>query len=121
MFQSIEYAGAHVILDLYGVCPELLQNDTRLSDIMQEAAGNSDATILHSHFHHFGPGFGVTGVMILAESHISIHTWPEKNYASVDIFMCGKCDPRLAAAHLQKALFAEYYTENVIYRGTDCA
>ena len=52
-----------------------------------------DATILHSHFHHFGPDGGVSGVVVLAESHISIHTWPERDFAAVDIFMCGACDP----------------------------
>jgi S-adenosylmethionine decarboxylase len=50
-------------------------------------------TILHSHFHHFGPDAGVSGVVVLAESHISIHTWPERDFAAIDIFMCGSCNP----------------------------
>ncbi|WP_264802183.1 adenosylmethionine decarboxylase, partial [Ameyamaea chiangmaiensis] len=60
------------------------------------------ATILHSHFHHFTPNGGVSGVVVLAESHISIHTWPERNYAAVDIFMCGCCDPHLSIPVMQR-------------------
>ena len=51
------------------------------------------ATILHGHFHHFGPNSGVSGVLVLAESHVSIHTWPERDYAALDIFVCGDCNP----------------------------
>jgi len=61
---------------------------------MREAALAAGATILHSHFHHFSPNGGVSGVVVLAESHISIHTWPERDFAAVDLFMCGSCDPR---------------------------
>ena len=61
------------------------------------------ATILHSHFHHFTPNGGVSGVLVLAESHISIHTWPEKNFAAIDIFMCGDCNPHLGIPVLEAA------------------
>ena len=120
MFHSIQFAGTHVILDLYGVCPTLLANESRLDEIMRAAVLKSGATILHSHFHHFGGDYGVTGVVVLAESHASIHTWPEKNYASIDIYMCGNCDPRIASGYLQSAMFAEYHTEQILYRGTEC-
>ena len=55
--------------------------------------------------HPFGEGMGVSGVVVLAESHISIHTWPERGYAAIDLFMCGKCDPYKAIPAL-KAAFA---------------
>jgi S-adenosylmethionine decarboxylase len=75
---GVKFAGTHLLLDLWG------------SSNLTEAA---EATILHSHFHHFGPDGGVSGVLVLAESHISIHTWPERDFAAVDIFMCGACNP----------------------------
>ena len=88
---GLKFAGTHLLLDLWGAAnltdPELI--DRALRDAA-EAAG---ATILHSHFHHFGPDGGVSGVVVLAESHISIHTWPERDFAAVDIFMCGACNP----------------------------
>ena len=67
--------------------PELIDRALR------DAAEAANATILHSHFHHFGPDGGVSGVLVLAESHISIHTWPERDFAAMDIFMCGACNP----------------------------
>ncbi len=60
---------------------------------LRQAATRAGATILHSHFHHFTPNGGVSGVVVLAESHISIHTWPERRFAAIDIFMCGACNP----------------------------
>ncbi len=67
--------------------PELIEKSLR------DAAEAAGATILHGHFHHFTPNGGVSGVLVLAESHISIHTWPERSFAAVDVFMCGACDP----------------------------
>ena len=73
---------------------------------LKEAAIIAGATILHSHFHHFSPNGGVSGVLVLAESHISIHTWPERDFAALDIFMCGACDPHLAIPVLKRAFHA---------------
>ena len=88
---GVKFAGMHLLVDLWGACnladPDLIERSLRAA---AEAAG---ATILHSHFHHFSPNGGVSGVVVLAESHISIHTWPERDFAAVDIFMCGECDP----------------------------
>jgi S-adenosylmethionine decarboxylase len=69
---------------------------------LREAAEAAGATILHSHFHHFSPNGGVSGVLVLAESHISIHTWPERDFAAIDIFMCGACDPHLSIPVLKE-------------------
>jgi S-adenosylmethionine decarboxylase len=74
---------------------------------LREGAIVAGATILHSHFHHFTPNGGVSGVVVLAESHISIHTWPERNFAAIDIFMCGACDPHKAIPILQAAFHPE--------------
>ena len=81
--------------------PELIDRALR------DAAEAASATILHSHFHHFGPDGGVSGVLVLAESHISIHTWPERDFAAIDIFMCGACDPHRSIPVLQQAFSPE--------------
>ncbi len=97
-----KFAGTHLLVDLWGatnLCdPDLIDSTLR------EAAEAAGATILHSHFHHFSPNGGVSGVLVLAESHISIHTWPERDFAAIDIFMCGACDPHLSIPVL-KATF----------------
>jgi len=86
-----KFAGMHLLVDLWGA--RNLCDPARIDAALREAAEAAEATILHSHFHHFGPDGGVSGVIVLAESHISIHTWPERAFAAVDIFMCGACDP----------------------------
>lgn len=96
--------GTHLLADLSGVAPALLADCGRIEALLREAAAAAGATILHSHFHAFGAGQGVTGVVLLAESHISIHTWPEQRFAAADIFMCGASRPELALAVLQAAL-----------------
>ena len=92
-------------MDLWGASnladPALIDTALRL------AAVKAGATILHSHFHHFTPNGGVSGVVVLAESHISIHTWPEREFAAIDIFMCGACDPHDAIPVLQSAFHPE--------------
>ncbi len=69
-----------------------------------EAAG---ATLLHIHLHHFTPNGGVSGVAVLSESHISIHSWPEADYAALDVFMCGDAKPHLAINVLKEAFEAD--------------
>jgi S-adenosylmethionine decarboxylase len=72
---------------------------------LRGAVAASGVTLLKLQLHHFGPGSGVTGVALLAESHISIHTWPERDYAALDIFMCGRASsPQKALAALRSAL-----------------
>jgi S-adenosylmethionine decarboxylase len=88
---GVKFAGMHLLVDLWGA--RNLTDPATIDRALSEAAEAAGATILHSHFHHFGPDGGVSGVVVLAESHISIHTWPERDFAAVDIFMCGACDP----------------------------
>ncbi|MDT4831082.1 S-adenosylmethionine decarboxylase proenzyme [compost metagenome] len=73
--------------------------------------------MLSAHFHHFGAGAGVTGVVMLSESHISIHSWPEHRFAALDIFMCGTARPELALAHLQAQLAPESVHVTTVARG----
>jgi S-adenosylmethionine decarboxylase len=88
---GLKFAGTHLLIDLWGA--QNLCDPEAIDRALRDAAEAAEATILHSHFHHFAPNGGVSGVVVLAESHISIHTWPERNFAAVDIFMCGACDP----------------------------
>ncbi|MTV39078.1 adenosylmethionine decarboxylase [Duganella radicis] len=97
-------SGAHVLADLSGIAAEKLSNCAALETLLRDAAERAGACVLFSHFHGFGEGQGVTGVVLLAESHITIHTWPECGFAAADIFMCGSAQPELALALIKKAL-----------------
>ncbi|WP_395373856.1 adenosylmethionine decarboxylase [Marinicella sp. W31] len=89
--------GHHALLDASGPISKLNSED--IIHIMKGAALEAGATILKHNIHDFGPQFGKTGVVLLAESHMSVHTWPENDYAAFDIFMCGKKDNLLKAIH----------------------
>lgn len=87
--------GRHLILDVWGELNSMPYWDMDgAAVILKKAAIKAGATVLTERWHHFGSGFGYTGVVVLAESHISVHTYPENGYAGVDIFVCGDCDPR---------------------------
>lgn len=96
--------GTHVLADLNGIAAEKLRSCAALETLLRDAAEAAGAHVLFSHFHGFGEGQGVTGVVLLAESHITIHTWPECGFAAADIFMCGNAHPELALALIKKAL-----------------
>ena len=112
---GVTYAGMHVLLDFWG-CVNLDQPDL-IEEAMRQGARDAGAEILHSHCHHFSPYGGVSGVLVLAESHITIHTWPERAFAALDIFMCGACDPRDAVPALKRALRAERVVASKERRG----
>ncbi|WP_371875541.1 adenosylmethionine decarboxylase [Duganella aceris] len=97
-------SGTHVLADLSGIAAEKLSSCAQLESLLRAAAEAAHAQVLFSHFHGFGEGLGVTGVVLLAESHISIHTWPECGFAAADIFMCGNAQPELALALIKDAL-----------------
>lgn len=97
---GVRYAGGHLLLDLWGA--RNLTDPEAIETALWEAALAAGATILHTHLHQFGDGGGVSGVLVLAESHISIHTWPERDFAAIDIFMCGACDPLKAVPVLEQ-------------------
>lgn len=94
----------HLLVDLYGCPADLLNDVTTLEKVMIEAAQRAGATVINSMFHHFSP-FGVSGVVVIQESHLTIHTWPEQGFAAVDLFTCGtQTKPRHALTHLKHAL-----------------
>lgn len=98
---GVRFAGVHLLLDLWGA--ENLSDTDTIAGALREAALAAGASILHVHLHQFGPRGGVSGVLVLAESHISIHTWPERAFAAIDIFMCGACDPYRSIPILKEA------------------
>lgn len=99
--KAILAVGTHVLIDVREGTS--LDDPAHLQAILRAAATAAGATILQAHFHHFGPGMGVTGVLMLAESHISIHTWPESGVAALDIFMCGSARIDAAIAVIEDA------------------
>ncbi|MGB8276122.1 MAG: adenosylmethionine decarboxylase [Alphaproteobacteria bacterium] len=101
---GVKFAGTHLLLDLWQA--ENLNDLDVIERALREAIDACRATLLHLHLHHFSPNGGVSGVAVLAESHISIHTWPERGYAAIDIFMCGTCDPYQAVPVLRRYFVA---------------
>ena len=101
-------AGIHLLADFLGIDADKLVSCDAIDALLRAGARAAGATILHSHFHSFGPQQGVTGVLLLAESHISLHTWPEVGFAAIDIFMCGAARPQLALDIIKDALQAAH-------------
>ena len=96
--------GTHILAEFTECDCGILDNTELIKKYLTEAARISGATIVQSVFHRYNP-HGVSGVIVIAESHISIHTWPEYGYAAVDFFTCGDTvDPRKACEHLQASL-----------------
>jgi len=112
---GLRFAGAHLIVDLHGArrLNELEHIETTLRRCV-EVAG---ATLLHIHLHPFEPNGGVSGVAVLAESHISIHSWPEAGYAALDIFMCGNAKPQRCIEVLLEAFAPARIGVEEILRG----
>jgi S-adenosylmethionine decarboxylase len=96
---GLRFAGTHLIIDLWQASH--LDDIDVVESALREAATAAGATLLRLDLHCFDPSGGITGVAVLAESHISIHTWPERAYAAVDVFMCGDADPHRAITVLR--------------------
>ena len=99
--------GRHLLLELFDCDVEAINNLDAVKTVLVEAARRARATIVDVIFHEFNP-FGISGVVVIAESHLSIHTWPEYRYAAVDIFSCGSMlQPDKAVAYLVEQFGAE--------------
>jgi len=109
------YAGMHYLVDMWGICNE--ESTNKINDLLLRAARAAKATVLYQHAYHFGEGLGISAIALLAESHISVHTWPEKSYAAFDIFMCGKTDPNLSLNLLKNELKPKKIEVKKIKRG----
>lgn len=106
--------GRHLLLEHWG--GDGLDDAARLEAAMRAAARAGGATVLAAHLHPF-PGGGVTGVLLLAESHVTVHTWPERGYAALDLFLCGAGDVEAAADALDAALAPARSERRVVARG----
>jgi len=113
---GVRCAGTHLIIDLHGA--KRLNDIDHIEATLRRCVDASSATLLHIHLHHFQPS-GVSGVAVLAESHISIHTWPEAGYAALDVFMCGSADPDKCVPVLKEAFLATRVGVNELLRGQD--
>ena len=113
---GVRCAGVHLIVDLHGA--EGLDDIDLIEATLRRCVDAAQATLLHIHLHHFHPN-GVSGVAVLAESHISIHTWPDSRYAALDLFMCGKAIPDACIPVLRKAFKAKRVEVSEILRGQD--
>jgi S-adenosylmethionine decarboxylase len=92
--------GTHLLLELRDCNPKTLTNLEFVRETLKNAALEAKATIVEVAFHEFSP-FGISGMVVIAESHLAIHTWPEYGYAAVDVFTCGDLiDPKIAAQYL---------------------
>lgn len=107
--------GKHYLLNLYGCSFDLLNNEHFLIDLLENAAVASGATVVQTIYKKFEPQ-GVTVLTLLSESHISIHTWPEKGEAAVDIFTCGECNPKVGCDIIIQQLKADNNTLSYIER-----
>lgn len=102
----MEGLGTHIIAELFN-CNEFHINDiNKVEEVLTAAAELSNATIIKPFFHKFSP-YGISGVVVIAESHITIHTWPEHSYAAVDVFTCGEHNYRIAIDYITEKLGAE--------------
>lgn len=98
---GVQYAGTHLIIDFWGAAG--LDNLELMERTLRACVEKCHATLLHLHLHHFTSSGGISGVAVLAESHISVHTWPERDFAAFDIFMCGSARPEEAISVLKRA------------------
>ncbi len=111
---GVRCAGVHLIVDVHG--GHGLDDIDLIEATLRRCVSAAQATLLHIHLHHFQPN-GVSGVAVLAESHISIHTWPDAGYAALDVFMCGKADPDACIPVLREAFKAKRIEVQELLRG----
>ncbi|MCP3963025.1 MAG: adenosylmethionine decarboxylase [bacterium] len=108
--------GRHILIDLWGCDRAALADGEALDALMRRAAESSGATVLQTCFHRFPPT-GVSGIVIISESHLSIHTWPDEGFASADFYTCGDVRPEAAVEVLRAGLAAESSEVLVVDRG----
>jgi len=112
---DFKFAGVHLLVELW--TSESLTDPNRIRDIIIKAIKACGATMLGIDLHVFSPNGGVSGVAVLQESHLSIHTWPEYDYAAIDLFVCGTINPRLAVPVLEEGFKPKRIEVREIKRG----
>ena len=106
----------HLLVELFDCNTDALENQSLLTELLEAAATAANVTIVKSVFHQYSPQ-GITGIVIIEESHLSIHTWPEYAYASVDFYTCGDCHPEKALSIIKKGLNSQRTETMIIDRG----
>lgn len=106
----------HLLVEYEGCDPEILDDLPRMTQLMRQAAAAAGATVVAEAFHRYRPQ-GVTGVLVIEESHFSVHTWPEHGYAALDFYTCGDCQPERADEVLRAALGAKRAEVALVERG----
>jgi S-adenosylmethionine decarboxylase len=102
----MEALGKHILAEFYNCNPSLINDEAHVEELFLKTAKDSGATVINWNFHKFSP-HGISGVVVISESHLTIHTWPEYGYCAVDVFTCGdKIDNRLCLTMLEKGLGA---------------
>jgi S-adenosylmethionine decarboxylase proenzyme len=113
----LKYLGTHLLAEFFACQTDKLDDVQFIREEMENAALAANATIVQTAFHRFNP-YGVSGVVVIAESHVTIHTWPEYNYAAIDVFTCGDtCDPYAAIAYLKEAFATDTIQVKQLDRG----
>lgn len=108
--------GRHWLVEYHGCQAGFLNDRPRLEEVLSRAANAAGATVVKVVFHEYSP-YGVSGVVVIEESHFSIHTWPEAGYATVDFYTCGSCTPERAHEVLVEQLQPERFELMVVERG----
>ncbi len=106
----------HLLVEYEGCDPAILDDLERMTALMRAAAEAAGATVVAEAFHRYRPQ-GVTGVLVIEESHFSVHTWPEHGYAALDFYTCGDCQPERADEVLRRALGAKHAEVALVERG----
>ena len=109
--------GNHILVEFMNCDPHIMNDVARIEKDMVEAAQVAGATVINSTFHHFSP-YGVSGVVVIQESHLAIHTWPEYGYAAVDLFTCGEMDAWISFDRLKECFKAKSYSALEMKRGS---
>lgn len=111
------HLGRHVLAEFFECNSNILNSLERIEKLMVDAALECGATVVQKCFHEFNP-YGISGVVIISESHFAIHTWPELGYAAVDLFTCGdSCDPKISYEFLRKAFHSKTTSYTELARG----
>ncbi len=116
MHTAMDTCGTHLLVEIRGAARPLLDDAEVIERLLREAATRAGARVVQASFHRFQPE-GVTGFLLLEESHISIHSWPAQGYAAVDFYTCGDADPQRAMTFLAQSLRASHVEWLSVRRG----
>lgn len=112
------YLGTHLLGEFYGCDEGMVNSQQMLEEAMLEAARIAGASIVSSHFHAFSP-VGLSGIVVIKESHFAVHTWPEHKYAAIDLFTCSpQMDFQAACDYLAETLQATHHSQRIVKRGS---